>query len=147
SELKQKGGLDLSSPANILKGGERGPAIVPGKPADSLLFQFIQPCADPHVPPKDHQLTEDEIALFKSWFSSFSGAPASGTHRQVASWESTEESWVRPNVPGTRPPENVSGSAAIDFYLRAQWTAAKVSPTRPADDATFARRLYLDLVG
>src|SRR5437870_2122432 len=78
SELKQKGGLDLSSPATILKGGERGPAIVPGKPADSLLFQFIQPGADPHMPPKDHQLTDDAIALVKSWITSFSGAPAAG---------------------------------------------------------------------
>src|SRR3954470_13970036 len=54
SELKQKAGLDLSSPALVLKGGERGPAVVPGKPNDSLLFQFIQPGADPHMPPKDH---------------------------------------------------------------------------------------------
>src|SRR5436190_6504664 len=69
-ELKQKSGLDLSSLNSMLKGGERGPAIVPGKPADSRLFQFVQPGADPHMPPKEHQLTEEEIGLVKRWIAS-----------------------------------------------------------------------------
>src|SRR5271154_4369842 len=36
-DKKQKGGLRLDSIEAILKGGESGPAVVPGKPDDSLL--------------------------------------------------------------------------------------------------------------
>src|SRR5690349_2806026 len=37
-ELKQKNNLDLTSPAAIFKGGDSGPALVPGQPEQSLLF-------------------------------------------------------------------------------------------------------------
>src|SRR5438046_7294646 len=107
-ELKQKSGLDLSTLATILKGGERGPAILPGKPAESLLFQFIQAGADPHMPPKEHQLTEDEIGLVKRWITSFTApSPPSPPPAERAgvrgSWAAPEESWVRPDVRAKQP--------------------------------------------
>jgi len=148
SELKQKGGLDLSTPATILSGGERGSAILPGKPEKSLLFQFIQPGADPHMPPKDHQLTEDEIAIIKRWISSLqtsSAQPAKGYDSKQ--WDDNESSLVRPNEPAQRPPANATASTAIDFYIRRVWKTAKVRTAPVCDDRTFVRRLYLDLVG
>ncbi len=150
SELKQKAGLDVSSLALILKGGERGPAVIPGKPNDSLLFQFIQPGADPHMPPKDHQLTEEEIATIKRWITTLpvtAAATSSSSTNKSAAWETTEENWVRPNSPAKAPPSNLSGSRAIDFYIRDRWSASKVKPTRVCDDRTFVRRIYLDLLG
>ena len=44
------GGLDLSTRESLLKGGKSGPAIVPGKPADSLLIKRIT--AQEMPPPK-----------------------------------------------------------------------------------------------
>ena len=38
---KQKGGLRLDSRATILKGGETGPAVVPGKPERSELILAV----------------------------------------------------------------------------------------------------------
>src|SRR4051794_20525240 len=38
---KQKGGLVLDSRAGLRKGGETGPAVVPGKPAESLLVKAV----------------------------------------------------------------------------------------------------------
>src|SRR5258708_4528237 len=35
----------------------------------------------------------------------------------------------------------------IDAQVQAAWTRAKVAPVAPADDATFLRRVYLDLIG
>ena len=49
--VKQKGGLDLRSLQNILKGGESGPAIFPGRPDQSHIFQFTHVGSDPHMPP------------------------------------------------------------------------------------------------
>jgi mono/diheme cytochrome c family protein len=148
SELKQKAGLDVSSPALILKGGERGPAVVPGKPNDSLLFQFIQPGADPHMPPKDHQLTEEEIATIKRWILTLDASQLQplSTNKQ-ASWETTEEPWVKPNIPAKAPPANLSAPAIIDFYIRERWKTEKITPSKPCDDPTFVRRVYLDLAG
>jgi len=39
---KKKGGLALDSRAGLLKGGNSGPAIVPGKPAESLLLRTVR---------------------------------------------------------------------------------------------------------
>ena len=147
SDLKAKSGLDLTTLSGILKGGERGSAIIPGKPDKSPLFQFIQPGADPHMPPKDHQLSEDEIALIKRWINSFKDITGSATNQSSGSWDSADYSWVRSNTPAKPPMGSVTGPAAIDFYLRNAWKAARIKPAARADDATFARRIYLDLAG
>lgn len=44
-------------------------------------------------------------------------------------------------------PDPVALAARIDHHLAARWDAEKVRPAEPADDATFVRRVYLDLVG
>src|SRR5271166_29091 len=50
---KNKGGLLLDSAASLLKGGDTGPALVPGKPDDSLLFRVLTYQHDIKMPPKD----------------------------------------------------------------------------------------------
>src|SRR5436190_23580866 len=39
--IETKSGLSLMTPAEVLKGGENGPAIVPGKPDKSLLYKYV----------------------------------------------------------------------------------------------------------
>src|SRR5947209_10752914 len=46
---KPKGGLDLSNRKSALAGGKSGAVIVPGKPEDSLLRQYVD---DDKMPPK-----------------------------------------------------------------------------------------------
>jgi hypothetical protein len=43
-------GLDLSTREALLKGGERGPAVVPGDPKASLLYKVVSHEAEPHMP-------------------------------------------------------------------------------------------------
>src|SRR5678815_55619 len=59
--LEQKSGLELDTPEAVLKGGDEGKVIVPGKPEESRLFQYLDPKSDPHMPPKK-QLGNAEIA-------------------------------------------------------------------------------------
>ncbi|MBI2681568.1 MAG: hypothetical protein HYX25_11260, partial [Candidatus Solibacter usitatus] len=47
-----KGGLRLDSSAGVLKGGDSGPAIVPGKGGDSLLIQALRHEGGLAMPPK-----------------------------------------------------------------------------------------------
>ena len=66
NEEKKKGGLVLTSREAMLRGGEHGPAVEAGKAAASRMIQFIQPGADPHMPPKD-QLTPRAIQSLEQW--------------------------------------------------------------------------------
>src|SRR5262245_35656935 len=74
---KLKGGLDLTSRANLLQGGDSGkPAIVAAMPAQSPLYRAVlRNDADyKPMPPKEKDaLTADEIAAIKSWIEG--GAP------------------------------------------------------------------------
>jgi hypothetical protein len=44
-------GLKMNSRDNLLKGGKRGPAIIPGNSADSLLFRAVARLGDLKMPP------------------------------------------------------------------------------------------------
>jgi hypothetical protein len=69
----QKAALDLRTHAGILKGGESGPAVVPGKLDKSLLYEKIR---DGLMPPTDkNHLSEAEVATIRRWIEA--GAPRS----------------------------------------------------------------------
>src|SRR6478736_2475741 len=59
---KLKGGLDLRLRRLMLKGGDEGPVIVPGKPAQSPPFKLID---SGEMPKREKKLTRDEVALIK----------------------------------------------------------------------------------
>src|SRR3954467_955380 len=59
---KQRGGLRLDSRAALLKGGETGPAILPGKPNESLLLKAVR-YEGPEMPPKKRLKADDVAAL------------------------------------------------------------------------------------
>src|SRR4051794_23365451 len=69
---KLKGGLTLDTKDGLLKGGARGPALVPGKPQDSLLLQALRHDGDVKMPPRT-KLSEAVIADFEKWIAL--GAP------------------------------------------------------------------------
>jgi WD40 repeat protein len=63
---KAKGGLLLTTHEKMMTGGDNGTPIMPGKGADSLLYQVVLEEGDPHMPPKK-QLGETEVAALKAW--------------------------------------------------------------------------------
>lgn len=62
-------GLDLSTRAGLLKGGERGPAVVLGDAKASLLYRAVNHEAEPHMPPggRSTQLPAESIAVIAAW--------------------------------------------------------------------------------
>ncbi|HVY68874.1 MAG TPA: c-type cytochrome domain-containing protein, partial [Verrucomicrobiae bacterium] len=66
NEEKKKGGLVLTSGEGLLKGGEEGPVVSPGKPEASPLVKALAADADPHMPPKK-QLAEAQIKVLRDW--------------------------------------------------------------------------------
>lgn len=79
---KAKADLNLESPEMMRKGGETGPALVPGKSAESLLLKSAAHLDEDLVMPppgnkvKAANLTPDELALLRLWIDQ--GAPGEG---------------------------------------------------------------------
>src|SRR5437899_9717066 len=67
--------LDLRTRDMALKGGEKGPAIVPGKAEESKLYRLVAGLEKPAMP-MDGKLTAEQIAVIKDWINQ--GAPWEG---------------------------------------------------------------------
>lgn len=64
----REGKLVLADHAAVLKGGEHGPAIVPGKADESRLIQALTGKAEPAMPPEGSDKPEaKEIAIIAAW--------------------------------------------------------------------------------
>ncbi len=69
----RKSGLDASSVPGLMKGGKKaGPAIVPGKPDESPLVQYLRGLRTPQMPKQNPALSEAELHLIRQWI--FAGA-------------------------------------------------------------------------
>lgn len=66
---KAKGGLLLTTHEKMMKGGDNGVPLLPGKAAESLLYQLLLKDGDPHMPPKK-DLTAPQITAIKTWIDS-----------------------------------------------------------------------------
>src|SRR5829696_9837958 len=75
---KQKGGLRLDSRAALLSGGERGAALVPGKPDESLILRALAHDGELKMPPKA-KLAAAEIAAVRDWVKAGAPWPDSAT--------------------------------------------------------------------
>ena len=73
SAEEHKSGLDASSVSTLMKGGKKaGPAIVPGKPDESALVQFVRGLREPQMPKGNPPLSEEDLHLIRQWI--FAGA-------------------------------------------------------------------------
>src|SRR5262245_32889905 len=65
---KDKGGLRLDTRETLLKGGDTGPAVVPGESAESLLIALVQGVdPDSIMPQKGSRLTPEQIGVLRAW--------------------------------------------------------------------------------
>lgn len=81
----QMSGLDVRDRALLLKGGKRGPAIVPGKADASLLYKAVRREGELQMPPGKAALTAAEVAAIRDWINA--GARFTGTTKAATpSW-------------------------------------------------------------
>ncbi|NBV85827.1 MAG: DUF1549 domain-containing protein [Verrucomicrobia bacterium] len=152
-----KGGLLLDSREGWLKGGETGPALVPGNPDKSLGIAAIRYTEDDMLmPPKKSggKLPANVIADFESWVSQ--GAPwppETKANKKVARFDLQERKqqhwcWKPPVAP--LPPTVKSGSwaqSAVDGFILAQLEAKNLKPAPATDRTALLRRLCFDIIG
>jgi mono/diheme cytochrome c family protein len=70
---RQKGHLRLDSRDAVLAGGKSGPAIVVGKPEESVLIKAVRYTDDDLQMPPKKQLSDDDIKVLVDWVTR--GAP------------------------------------------------------------------------
>jgi hypothetical protein len=148
---KQRGGLLLDSRAGLLEGGDNGPAIVPGKPADSLLLKAIKHTSPKLKMPRDGKLAPEAIADLEHWITI--GAPDPRTQKVVVKgidFEAAKKHWSyqpirQPGVPAVKNKTWVP--TPIDAFILAKLEEKNLGPSAPADSRTLLRRLYFDLIG
>ncbi len=85
-----KGGLNMETPELMAKGGESDRGIIPGKGAESVMYQAAAHTWDSEMPPKGNKvgavnLTPEQLALFKAWIDQ--GAKASAKQEIVIAWQ------------------------------------------------------------
>ena len=151
-----KGGLRLTSRDTLLKGGDSGPAAIPGKPAESSLIDAIQYVNEPRMPPQG-KLTPAEITILTMWVERGLPWPASATTSSSvpgkALWRITDEQrkhWsfqpLRSVVLPTVKDPSWSQSE-IDRWLLAGLESKGLKPAPAADKRTLIRRATFDLIG
>jgi hypothetical protein len=150
-----KGKLMLDSREGLLLGGTTGPAIVPGKPEDSLLIDAIRYTdEDLQMPPADHggMLTNQQIADLTEWVRR--GAPeprasvmtASGkTYGGVGKAHWAFQPVTKPAVPAVK--DNSWCQSPVDHFVLAQLESVGLHPNGIADKRTLLRRVTFDLIG
>jgi len=154
---KVKAELWLDSRDALLKGGESGPAVVPGDPEKSLLIHAIRHGDDDlDMPPKQADwLSTEQIRDFESWVRM--GAPdprtTNGTpppQKAAINFVEARKFWsYRPIIDPAVPEVREKGWAlnAVDRFVLAKLEEKRLPHTGDADARTLIRRVTFDLVG
>jgi Protein of unknown function (DUF1553)/Protein of unknown function (DUF1549)/Planctomycete cytochrome C len=133
------GGLAFSGSEALKKGAKRGPAIVPWKSAESLLFKAVSRTGELKMPPAG-PISEGEVEVIRKWID----AGAVWPNKQA------ELHWAyrpvqKPQVPTVKRREWVANE--IDAFVVAEYEKKNLRPAPLADRAALLRRVSYDLVG
>ncbi|HEU0121564.1 MAG TPA: DUF1553 domain-containing protein [Bryobacteraceae bacterium] len=139
----KKSGLDLSTRELALRGGDRGPGIVPGKAKESLVYRVANHEAEPHMPMGSPKMPAAELDVLAAWID---GGALYAEPTKADALPPLPDHWsfkkpVRAAVPGA------AGMNPIDAFVAAEREKRKLTPVAEADKRTLLRRVYLDLVG
>lgn len=154
AEAKQlQAGLRMDSREAMLRGGDAGPAIVPGKPDASLLIEAVYYDGELEMPPKG-KLPSDEIALLERWVRVGAPMPKQATTEAPRNveidYEKARHFWsflplMHHNLPVVQRsdwPEQ-----RLDYFVLARLDEQSLQPSSRADRRTLIRRAAFDLTG
>ncbi|MBX3437032.1 MAG: DUF1553 domain-containing protein [Planctomycetaceae bacterium] len=144
-----KGRLDLRLVRLMTQGGESGPAIAVGKPAESYLIDRMR---SGEMPPGGHRVPDEQIAVIEQWIAA--GAPTARPEPETIDpglglTEEERSFWSfqpirRPETPAVAA--DARSRTAIDAFLLAAMPHG-VSFSPDAERFTLIKRVYLDLTG
>lgn len=153
---EDNGGLRVDSGPALLRGGDSGPALVPGKPDKSLLLEVMRYTNfDLQMPPQN-KLPQRDLDIIEKWIAM--GAPdprteeaeSSGPKPVGMSLAEGKDFWSFKPLANAQPPEVQQTDWVrnpIDQFVLAQLEPKNLQPAPPADKRTLLRRVTYDLIG
>ena len=166
-EAVKMANLDLRTREAMLKGGDKGPALIPGKAADSPIYKRVAGLQQPKMPMAPlPPLSEREIVVLKEWIdqgakraATAQAPPPAADDKANASYTEYKErvitdqmrQWWAFRKPTRSTPPRVNAARwsknPIDRFVKAALDAKGLTPASQADRVTLIRRAYLDLIG
>jgi hypothetical protein len=155
---KPKGNLKVDTREGIRKGGNSGPAVVPGDLEASVLFQAINAAEGYEPMPPKSKLPAAVIADFRRWILKGAPDPRHGTGQTAAivsarpSVTGRRDWWslrplTRPSLPPVAAAMAGWARTPIDHFILARLQEKGLRPSQEADRRTLIRRLTFDLTG
>lgn len=154
---KREGGLDLSTRATLLAGGDRGPAAIPGDAENSLIMQLLGGHGSGLGMPPEDPLNADQQSVFRQWIDTGLIDPrgvqdrhSSGSSSEIPPMEERGSHWsfqplADPDTPQVEGAERVRQN--LDAFILADLEAKGWSFAPEADRFTLARRASQLLTG
>ncbi|MGH9632399.1 MAG: DUF1549 domain-containing protein, partial [Bryobacteraceae bacterium] len=149
------GNLTMVSSEALKKGGNSGPAIIPGKPDESLLIQAVTHTHSKLRMPPQGKLAPEEVAVLREWIDTGAHWPSSEEvkvepegqlhitpeHRKFWSFQPVR----KPAIPRVR--NSLRIRKPVDAFILHRLEQEGLKPAPPAAKRVLLRRVYLDLVG
>ncbi|MDP6795392.1 MAG: DUF1549 domain-containing protein, partial [Verrucomicrobiota bacterium] len=155
---KAKGELLLDTRDGIRRGGDSGPAMIPGDPKASLLLKAVSYENDDLQMPPKNKLQDIEIEKLTQWIEMGAPDPRDEESTEITDKEefvvskSKAEDWAWQPVRRHVQPPSVDAAGGwpktpIDQFILAKLRESKLTPNGPAPRRTVIRRMYFDLTG
>ena len=145
---KHSGGLRVDSLAALRKGGDTGPAVVPGRSARSLLVQAVERSEDLAMPP-DNPLAKHQVDALRHWVDQGATWPKEFAQLPSMDDRSGRDHWAfqpvrRPQVPDS---EDDWGITPVDAFIHRTLNSNGLRPAARADRRTLLRRASYAVTG
>ena len=151
---KDKGGLTLDSRDAMLKGGDTGPAVVPGDAEKSLLIKAVgYKDTDLQMPPKGEKLSPAQVADLSAWVKMGAPVPANGKailSKLSGLTDKARSHWAYQPVKKPQVPVNKNQQwcrTPVDCFILQKLEAATMFPSPDAPKEALIRRAYYDIIG
>jgi hypothetical protein len=155
--------LDLRTREGLIKGGTRGPAIVPGKGEQSRMYRVLAGLEQPAMPLGREKLSPAQASKVRAWIDEgahwdieISAAPppaAKPASNPAAELENAQlppgarDAWAYQLPTQAAVPKAGNSANPVDRFLAKDWQEKGLKAAPRADRATLVRRAYLDLIG
>ncbi len=138
--LKQESGLRVDSGQLLKVGGDSGPAVIPGRAAESLLLERVSSADElERMPPEGEPLTKKQVDMLKRWVDTGAKSPTDEMPQS-----DPRDHWAFQEIRGVNLSSEVH---PVDFFVQQKLRESGLNLAPRASPVTLLRRLYLSMHG
>jgi mono/diheme cytochrome c family protein len=153
-----EGEFNLATREDLMKGGEKGAAVIPGKAGESRLYRMITHVEQPHMPYDEEKLADDEIAAIAKWIdmeAPYDKPLVEGTV-ELKDWtertiqDGARDFWAFRPLKVSQPPQTENADwcqTDIDRFVLHTLEQQAINPNDMAERRVLIRRAFFGLIG